>query len=132
MKKNKIRIVLLALLTLVVGSCGDKREPISVSESQLVGLWQRTGSQEYWRYASDHTGVTWDEAEDITEEESNLTFRWTLNGDELGHVFNGQMGNQAVSRYYTITQISSTTMKWEDDYGTTTTLNKAGKSPSSR
>ena len=98
---------------------GDTMEP-----GQLVGCWQVTGTQEYWRYRSDYSGVTWDESEDISEEESNLTYTWTINGDELTHVFSGEMGNQAVPKVYTVTSISANAMEWKDIYGMTKTFNK--------
>ena len=70
------------------------------------------------------TGVTWDESEDITEEESNLKFEWTLSRDELTCVFRGAQGNQAVPKLYVIRSISSTQMTWEDYYGIEYTFRK--------
>jgi hypothetical protein len=72
--------------------------------------------------------VTWDESEDISESESNLRFTWEIaNDDELRMVSSGEMGNQFVPKNYTVTEISSTTMKWEDAFGLTYTLNKVSK-----
>ena len=112
-------LVAVVLLT----GCHDENH-ITVEPGQLVGCWQVTGTQEYWRYRSDYSGVTWDESEDISEEESNLTYTWTINGDELTHVFSGEMGNQAVPKVYTVTSISANAMEWKDIYGMTKTFNK--------
>ena len=60
----------------------------------------------------------------MTEEESNLTYTWTINGDVLTHVFTGAMANQAVPKVYTITAINDASMTWEDDYGMSYTLIK--------
>lgn len=116
-KKRHILLWTLALLALA-GCHRDKDENrLTVADSQLEGLWVKSGSEEYWRYRADHSGVTWDAADSFGEEESNLTYTWSVNGDVLTHVFAGAQGNQAVPKVYTVTQISSAAMKWEDDYG---------------
>ena len=114
-KKNTIRMAMV-LLALLAAGCHKPETHITVEPEQLLGKWQKDGSQEYWRYRSDSTGVTWDEAEDVSEEESNLTFEWTINGDRLTHVFRGAQGNQAVPKVYTVKEISESTMRWQDDY----------------
>ena len=120
MRKRPILLLLpVAALSLLFASCGlfgGDDTHITVSDDQLYGRWQKRGTFEYWRYRTDGTGVTWDESEDVTEEESNLTYEWTLNGDRLTHVFHGAEDNQAVPKVYTIKEISATAMKWEDDY----------------
>ena len=110
-------------------SCGlfDHDVHINVSEEQLYGCWQKSGTEEYWRYNAGGTGVTWDEAEDVSESESNLTFTWSIREDELTHIFRGEMGNQAVPKVYTIKSISETTMQWEDDYGITCSFSKTNR-----
>ena len=117
---KKLRNILLISLTLMgLSSCGSDSPALNVSTDQLEGLWLKKGSQEYWRYRADGTGVTWDEADDISEEESNLTFTFTINGARLTHIFTGEMGNQAVPKVYDITEITETTMLWKDDYSMT-------------
>ena len=122
--KKRTALLVLSLVALLAASCGGQEEALNVSADQLLGKWQRTNSQEYWRYITDSTGVTWDESEDVSEEESNLTFRWEVNGARLMHVFTGEMANQAVPKVYTITEISSTSMKWKDDYSMEYQFNK--------
>jgi len=124
MKTRRFAFAAIALLAMLFAAC-NKDTHIHVDESQLVGRWVKSGTQEYWRYNTDRTGVTWDESEDITEEESNLTYTWSIDEDVLTHIFRGAMDNQAVPKVYTIKEITSTTMRREDDYGLSYTLIKA-------
>ncbi len=119
-----IPLVLISTMVITMVACGGNETHINVQEDQLYGLWRKNNTQEYWRYKSDGTGVTWDEGDDITEEESNLTYSWTINGDRLTHVFTGAQGNQAVPKVYTVTEISSTSMQWKDDYSMEYSLTK--------
>ena len=121
-------LILLAVCSLFA-SCSlfENDNHITVSENQLYGCWVKTGTQEYWRYNENGTGVTWDESEDVSEEESNLTFTWSVREDELTHIFSGSMDNQYVPKIYTIKAISSSSMSWEDDYGITYKLNKTNR-----
>ena len=129
--KNKRYIIwaLVGALTLgCLAGCKKRVVHINVSEGQVVGVWMKKNTREYWRFDSDNTGVTWDESEDISESESNLRFTWEIaNEDELRMVSSGEMGNQFVPKNYTVTEVSSTTMKWEDLFGLTYTLNKVSK-----
>lgn len=129
--KNKRYIIwaLVGILTLgCLAGCKKRVVHINVSEGQVVGVWMKKNTREYWRFDSDNTGVTWDESEDISESESNLRFTWEIaNEDELRMVSSGEMGNQFVPKNYTVTEVSSTTMKWEDLFGLTYTLNKVSK-----
>lgn len=89
-----------------------------VNSQNLCGCWLRDGSQEYWNYSNDGTCTTWDEADDLGKEESNLVFVWRLNDSRLTHIFHGQLGNQSVPKVYTVKSISPKAMVWVDDYGT--------------
>lgn len=111
---------------LLLSGCSlfEKETHITVEESQLYGKWREGTTLVYWRYVDDGTGVTWDEGEDVSEEESNLTYSWTVRGDVLTHVFSGAQGNQAVPKVYTITEIDENHMVWKDDYGMTKTLSR--------
>lgn len=118
--------MVVTLMSAMMSGCFlfDKETHINVDENQLYGKWQEGSTQVYWRYVSDGTGVTWDEGEDISEEESNLTYSWSVRGDVLTHVFTGIQENQAVPKVYTITEIDESHMLWKDDYGMTKTLTK--------
>ncbi len=116
--------IILTLVAMVAGAvlltgCGPDVTHITVGADQLYGLWKKTGTQEYWRYRANGTGVTWDVADDVTEEESNMVFTWSVDGDVLTHIFTGIQGNQAIPKVYTVTEISASAMKWKDDYGIT-------------
>ena len=126
MKKNVTIMMMVVAGAMLMASCSlfEKENHLNVDESLLYGKWQEGTSQIYWRYLDDGSGVTWDEGEDISEEESNLTYTWTLRGDVLTHVFTGAQDNQAVPKVYTITEIDDSKMVWKDDYGLTKTLNK--------
>lgn len=116
----------VGLMSVLMSGCfGFNNEThITVDEEQLYGKWQEGSTQVFWRYNADNSGVTWDEGEDISEEESNLTYQWTVRGDVLTHVFSGAQGNQAVPKVYTITSIDENQMEWKDDYGMTKSLTK--------
>lgn len=116
MSRRGYRLLTVALLVALYGACG-KDTHIHVDDSQLIGTWVKSGTQEYWKYDADHNGVTWDESEDIGHHESNLTFTWSIAEDVLTHAFPGEMGNQAVPKVYTITEISGSMMKWKDEEG---------------
>jgi hypothetical protein len=122
--KKKLHILLIAALAIMASGCGKEQPHINVDPAQLEGLWQKSTSEVFWRYNGDRTGVTWDASEDITEEESNLTFNWVLSVDELTMVFSGANGNQAVPKVYTITSIGDAVMTWRDNYGMTQTFNR--------
>lgn len=115
----------VALMSVMMSACSlfEDENHITVDEEQLYGKWREGTSQVYWRYASTGQGVTWDESE-IEEQASNLTFVWSVNGDELLHVFTGDQENQAVPKKYTITEIDNSHMLWRDDYGLTKSLTK--------
>ena len=125
---KRISFILAALLATVISSlfvgCVKNEIELTVQPQQLVGKWQETSTQQYYRYRDDSTGVRWNEAEDITEEESNLVFRWSVSGARLRLVYTGAQGNQAVPKVYTIREMGSSTMRWEDDYGISTSFIK--------
>jgi len=115
-------MMLLPAAGLFVGCTDDP--VLDVDPRDLAGKWVVENTQEYWRFRDGGTGVTWDESEDIYEEESNLRFEWTLDRDELTCVFRGANENQAVPKVYRIREISASAMKWENIYGQTTRLKK--------
>lgn len=117
MKKLKLVILFMGVFLLMT-SC-KKENPVTIDASLLPGKWLHEGTEEYWRYYANGNGVTWDESEDISEEESNLTFQWTLSGDVLTHVFTGSSGNQAVPKVFYVNYINGSIMQWTDDYGST-------------
>lgn len=119
MKRTGLRLAVMFVLAagcLTLGGC-LKDFFMIVNPDDLTGRWVVEGTQEYWRFNGDGSGVTWDESEDISEWESNLTFEWSLEMSELTCVFHGANENQAVPKVYTIREITADSMEWEDIYG---------------
>lgn len=121
MKKH--RLILMLLLVASFAAC-EKEKPLDVKPSQLYGKWVRTGTQEYWTYNADSTGNRVNREEFEQDDENNGDFEWTLVGDEIRHIFHGRQGNQNIPKYYTITAITATSMKWKDDYSNTMYFSK--------
>jgi len=79
-------------------------------EKLLIGRW-RSGT-EFWVYESGHTGYTWDESDDVSEEDEKQTFTWKLVGSELQIThFGGK-----VPKYYTVIELSDKTLKYKDSF----------------
>lgn len=97
-------------------------EEIHVTDDQLVATWQLFGSEEYWRFDSDHSGETWDLSDDVQEGEgTQLT--WTVSGQTLSIQLHGEMG-QVVPYDYEITSINDVRLTWVDAYGNDRTFTK--------
>lgn len=113
----------------IEGALSDRKASsrTTVCSQNLCGCWVRDGSQEYWNYNDDGTCITWDEADDLGQEESNLVFVWRLNDCRLTHIFHGQLGNQSVPKVYTVKSISPKAMVWVDDYGTEYSFTKTDR-----
>ncbi len=82
-------------------------------EELLIGKWR--SETLYYRYDIDYTGVTWDTADDVTEDEAQK-FEWTLIKSDLTHIHIMEMGGK-VPKYYTVTELTATTLKYRDDFG---------------
>ncbi|MBQ9296868.1 MAG: hypothetical protein IJ204_06680 [Paludibacteraceae bacterium] len=93
--KKSFKFILIALVGIVLASCNMINNSPSFQLSDLQGLWQENGTQQYVRFTteqSDETGYLygreWNDAEwddpDMTYEEYLI---W--NRDQLGHPGNG-------------------------------------------
>lgn len=121
MVKGKILLPLVALLTLMLTACVEEPTHINVEPEQLYGCWLKDGTQEYWRYNADSTGLTWDEAEDVHEgEPGSRYFTWQVSVDRLTHVIEGDEIGVPITRIYIIEAIDATTMRREEEIGTYT------------
>lgn len=116
MKKLFPLIIALAGMLMMV-SC-SKDGGASFDETFLYGKWQ--SSTLFYKYASDHTGVTWDEADDVTEAEGKQ-FTWSLENAEFTHIYVTEVradGTRAsVPKVYTVTTLTDTDLVYEDDFG---------------
>ena len=92
-------------------SCGDKKK--SFDQSLIPGKWGQ--GLLFEKYFSDGTGYTWDENDDVKEDEAQK-FTWTLDKNQLTQIHIGEMG-QKVPKLYTVTELTSSNFKYRDDYG---------------
>jgi hypothetical protein len=110
MKKILFYLSMLAMVSLFVVSC--EKEPTQFDESLLYGKWQ--SGTEFYKYHADGTGATWDTADDVTEAEAQ-EFTWTLVNADLTQIHIMEIGGN-VYKYYTVTELTATTLKYHDDY----------------
>jgi hypothetical protein len=136
MKRIVSYILTAAAGCLMLVACGTDDADIERDETLLYGKWLLTSENggvpmnpgkegveklEYWRYNSDGTGTTWDESDDISEEEG-FSFTWSLNLSELMQIYVTEMvprpdgTRAAVPKVYTITELDETTLSYEDSF----------------
>ncbi len=95
----------------------------SFDETLLIGKWQ-SGTL-YYKYLADGTGGTWDTADDVTEAEAQA-FTWTLVKSELTHIHVLETGG-SVPKVYTVTELTSTSLKYKDDFGVNFSFTKISR-----
>jgi hypothetical protein len=124
---RKLFKTLCAVLFLTIGlsSCVGGFET-NFDESLLYGKWQEGST--YERYYDSNidfvlptgetvqvNGTTWDESDDVSEDEAQA-FRWTLDGTTLTQIHVGAFTD--VPMVYTVTSLTSSSLCYEDAYGT--------------
>ena len=119
MKRSIIYLFTVVSISFFVVSCA-KEEP-SFDEQLLIGKW-RSGT-EFYRYDSDGTGATWDTGDDVSEDEAQ-EFTWTLVKSDLTHIHIMEIGGK-VPKYYTVTELTATTLRYRDEFGKTFSFVKA-------
>ena len=121
---KKIFPLIIALFSVaMISSCMSEEEK-TFDESLLYGKWN-SGTL-YYKYLSDHSGATWDVADDISEEEA-LMFTWTLVSDELTHIYVTEVSastKASIPKVYTVITLTESTLMYEDDYGNLYTFTK--------
>ncbi len=120
MKKTFLYVLAVIAAALCLTSC-QKEEP-TFDEALLIGKWQQTDTEIFYTYTSDYTGKTWDEADDVTEAEAQ-PFTWTLDHATLTQIHIMEMGSN-VPKTYTVTQLTSSKLVYEDDFGKEFSFNK--------
>lgn len=110
MKKIIISLVTVALSALIFVSCEELEQ---FDETMLIGKWE-SGTL-YYKYFSDGSGYTWDEGDDVMEEEAQ-DFTWSLVQSELTHNHILEIGG-TVPKLYTVLELNSTSLVYEDDFG---------------
>ena len=110
MKKIFYLLTLVLFVSATFHSC-TKDE--TFDETLLYGKWQ--SETLFYVYNSNGNGKTWDEGDDVSEEEAQ-PFTWTLENADLLHIHIGEMG-QNVPKSYTVTELTVTILKYKDAYG---------------
>ena len=121
MKKTLRYLTMLTVITLLAVSCTE--EPVTYDQTLLTGKW-KSGTL-FYKYLANGTGGTWDTADDVTEAEAQA-FTWTLVERFTDTYPRPEMGG-SVPKIYTVTELTSTTLKYKDDFGVTFTFTKVGK-----
>ena len=105
--------IFLALIMLLFSfaSCDNNKD--SFDEELLYGKW-KSGTL-YYRYYSDYTGITWDESDDVYEDEAQK-FEWSLNNSVLKHIHFMEIGEAKIPKVYTVTDLTSKTLRYQDLY----------------
>ncbi len=111
MKKILSLLFSAILLATLFVSC--EKDDEFFDEDLLIGRW-RSGTL-FYRYDSNYMGATWDTGDDVTEEEGQK-FEWELVKSDLTHIHIMEMGGK-VPKYYTVTELTATTLKYKDDFG---------------
>jgi hypothetical protein len=117
--KKLLRYLVLSILTVAIFSSCEK-EDTSFDESLLIGKW--VSGTIHFKYLSDHNGSTWDTADDVNEEEGQK-FTWSLNKSDLTQIHIIEMGGN-ITKSYTVTELSNTTLKYHDSFGKSATFTK--------
>ena len=124
--KKLLNVFLGFALALAFSACnGVDPNNNGFDKAKLIGKWQEGSVFEHYYdtvfervLATGDTvranGVTWDEADDITEEEGQL-FNWTLTGSTLKQEHIGTF--IIVPKLYTITTLDDHELVYDDDYG---------------
>lgn len=125
--KRFLFILSASVMVLMSAISCNPVDDLSFEESDLYGKWQ-SGTL-FYTYASDHTGTTWDTADDVNEDEA-MNFTWELKQSELTHIYVTQTDRSsiepmaAVPKVYTVITLTADKLVYEDDYGKTYSFSK--------
>ena len=111
MKKTLRYLTMLSVVTLLAVSC--TKTETTFDQTLLTGKWQ-SGTL-FYKYAADGTGGTWDTSDNVTESEAQ-PFSWTLVKDLLTQIHLLEIGG-SVPKTYTVTELTTTSLKYHDDFG---------------
>jgi hypothetical protein len=120
-KKTLLYLTAVMMISFLAVSCEPTEE--SFDESLLIGKWQ-SGTL-FYKYIADGTGGTWDTSDDVTEAEAQA-FTWTLVQSELTHIHVLETGG-SVPKVYTVTELTSASLKYKDDFGVSFSFNKISR-----
>ena len=118
MKKILVCLMMCFSISILFNSC--TKYEVSFDESLLIGKW--VSGTIFYKYVSDYTGKTWDTSDDVTEEEAQ-SFTWSLVKEELTHIHILEVGG-SVPKVYKVTELTASSLKYQDDFGTTFAFTK--------
>lgn len=111
----------------IAGACSlmfsCKEEP-KFDIDLIVGKW--VSGTEYWRYDTDGTGVTWDEADDVHEDEAQA-FKWEFDSENnrLNHIHWMEMTQEwTLPKSYTLKALDDRKLSYKDRFDSTYTFNR--------
>ena len=117
MSKKLLYLFGLALFSFLIVSCekgGLFDSEDTFDESLLHGKW-KSGTL-YYKYQPNYTGTTWDEGDDVYENEAQR-FEWSLVKSELTQIHLMESSGAKIPKIYTITILTSTSLRYKDDFG---------------
>lgn len=84
------------------------------NQDKLEGLWHE--GDVFYRYElENNTALTWDESDDVTEEEAD-ELDWSLEGEIFTHKIHIKMGG-VLPKMYTMKVLEDDYMEYDDDFG---------------
>lgn len=98
-------------------------EDETYDSDMLIGLWQ-SGSV-FYRYNADGSGVTWDTADDVMEEEGSK-FTWEVDKKRIIHYHQMEISSAIIPKTYNITKLDLSNLEYKDDYKNETVFVKVG------
>jgi hypothetical protein len=110
MKKFLVSLAAIVLVGFIIVSC-EKDEDFD--ESLLIGKWQY--ERLFERYFANGTGYSWDEGQDVREEEAQH-FDWTLEGSELTRYERMEISGLKITYRYTVTELTSSRLRYRDHF----------------
>lgn len=115
--KRRISYLLwsLCLVTVFTG-CSILSGPEEFDKTLLVGTWVVDGHEsDHWRFDVNGNGVSWDTADDVTEEEGQA-FTWSLSGATLTITHRiGMTGANAIPKTYKMMSLTELSMSYKDE-----------------
>lgn len=109
-----IALLCLCLVPLLCSCLPDEEIPDGDFDvNDLYGKWNQTGTRIYYVYHSDGTGYTWDEADDVLEDEAQ-EFTWEVDGSEMIHIHYTETGTARVPKHYIITSLTGSELCYHD------------------
>lgn len=136
MKLNKVLILsFLFSFGLVTTSCVDKGEKEDTSHDEqytkdIVGRWRKASEETsqsdkylYYVYQADGWGYTWDEGDDVSEQEvineypGNGWFEWEIYNARVVEKHKFTSSSAVTTKRYKITQLTDTRLVKYDETG---------------